>query len=245
MYYHFETGINISFCYVKLADKNEVADALAALSQFTLRGSKLKVGRYDRSRNITHFQQDLAAGWLPSPSSDLALRVPRPPITSPPKLLPPLLAVQWVLFSNLPPLDPSRKGARFEMLREFYKKFHSYDVVGITAIRKHRVVHNGWVCKILFGNHKDALLARKTFLKGLFMGRKSRARFYRSGPNVHQLLWKYRESLPEDTPESEVGTLLEKKYKELVIQDKPWVQRLNHPTPASAVGLIEDLPTSS
>ena len=77
------------------------------------------------------------------------------------------------------------------------------------------------------------------------MGRKSRARFYRSGPNVHQLLWKHRESLPEDTPESEVGTLLEKKYKELVIQDKPWVQRLNHPTPASAVGLIEDLPTSS
>jgi hypothetical protein len=75
------------------------------------------------------------------------------------------------------------------------------------------------------------------------MGKKSRAKLYRSGPNVHQFLWRYRESLPKDTPESEVGDLLEKKYKELIVQDKPWLQRLNHPTPTSAVGLKEELPT--
>ena len=245
MYYHFETGTNIGPCYVKLAEKKEVPDAIAALSEFTLRGAKLRVQGYDPEFDNIHYQPDLAAGWLPSPSSELDLRVHRPPITTKPQLLPPLMAEQWLQLQGLPRLDPDRKGARFEMLRELYNRFHSYDVVGITRIREHRIKRNGWTCRILFGNHQDATNARKSFVGSKFMGNKVYAKTYRAGPDVHSRLWKYRESLPEDTPPEKIGDLLEMKYKELLIEQRKISSRSNYPTSSSAVGLKEDTGTTT
>ncbi|KAF2625498.1 hypothetical protein BU25DRAFT_114175 [Macroventuria anomochaeta] len=245
MYYFFETGKPLDFCYLKIADKNQVDATIAALSRFTLLGSELKPEKYDTWKLPPLHLPSLLAGWLPSPTSDLKSRVVRPPITTPPKLLSPLMAEQWILFLNLPPVDPAKKDARFEITREFYEKFHQYDVVGITTPREHHRKSNGWSCKILFGNRKDAKAALKSHVKTSFMGRVGRARTFRGGPDIHKSLWDYRRSLPEDTPDSEVGHLLEEKYKGLYkVQDADRQRRIQYPTPESAIGLKKDASTS-
>ena len=243
MYYFLETGRSGDFCYLKIADESKVDAAVAALCRYTLLGSELKPQKYDLRMAPTTHVLSLLAGWLPSPTSDPDSRVVRPLITEPPKLLLPLMAEQWVLFTNLPPLDPPIKDACSKVAREFYEKFHQFDVVGITIPRKHHIKFNGWCCKILFGTPTDAKAARKSHEEGSFAGLAGKARIFRGGPNIHKALWDYRQSLPEDTPDHEVGELLDEKYKELLkVKPEDLKRRADYPTPESAVELkIDDL----
>ncbi|KAF9693910.1 hypothetical protein EKO04_008419 [Ascochyta lentis] len=238
MTYMFNTGTSEPYCLVKLANEKERAAAVEALSNFTLFGQDLTVEPYDGLRFPYWKQPSLFAGWYPSPSSDAKTRVIRPLITSPPELLAPLMAEQWVHFQNLPRVDPAQKDSAFKIVHEFYKKFHQYDVVGITVPRAHHYKANGWFCRILFGSANEAAAARRAHIKsGKFMGLKAAAKIHRGGPDIHKILWNYRQSLPEDTPTEEISSLLEQKYRDLIIRDRPGYQRTEHPTPESAVGL--------
>lgn len=222
----------------------QVTTAVSVLSRFTLFGMDVNPEKYDPEKFPDWQQPSLFAGWKPSPSSDLKDRVVRPLITSPPLLLRPLMREQWILFQNLPPVDLNRKESRFEIVHELYKKFHQYDVVGITTIQDNPSKSNGWSCKVQFGSQRQAKEARQSYVEAKkFMGRPARAKTYRSGPNIQKHLWDFRQSLPQDTSDIEVGDLLEKKYRELVRENKKAFQRGDYPTPESAVGLKDTEPT--
>lgn len=238
MFYELETGCSACFCYLKLSDENQVTAAVSALSRFTLFGVDINAEKYDASKFPDWQQPSVFTGWMPSPSSDLQDRVVRPLITSPPLLLRPLIAEQWVMFQNLPPIDLKRKEGRFEIVHELYKKLYKYDVLGITTIRDRPSRTNGWSCKVQFGSREEAQAARKAHVEAeTFMGRPARAKIFRPGPNVQKFLWEYQQSLPKETPPGQVSGLLEKRYREMVHQEKKYLQRGDHPTPKSAVGL--------
>ncbi|KAF1358789.1 hypothetical protein EJ07DRAFT_156609 [Lizonia empirigonia] len=158
VFYDLETGASACFCYLKLADEKQAIAAVSELSRFTLFDFEIRPAKYDAEK-FPHWQQpSLFAGWKPSPSSDLNDRVVRPLLTTPPALLAPLLAEQWIKIENLPPIDLLRKETRFEIVHELYKKFHQYDVVGITKIQPGSRIQ-GWTCKIQFGSPKEAKAA--------------------------------------------------------------------------------------
>lgn len=246
MHYHLETARPQGRCYLKVADKNNVDAAIAALSRFTLLGWSLRPQKYGLGKASPAGLHLLYAGWLPSSTSHLTSRIVRPPMTSPPNLLAPLMNEQWIVFKHLEILNPDLKSnvaeaqeaAQFDVTRNFYVSFHQYDVVGITAPYKHKGVQ-GWCCKILFGNRKDAREAANLWRKAYEKKRQGMANVFRGGPDIHKKLWEYRQSLPEDTPKEEVDVLLELKYRELrfVTSDAERLHRLNYPTPESAVGL--------
>lgn len=237
VFYDLETGANAYFCYLKLADENQAIAAVSELSRFTLFDFEIRPAKYDAEK-FPHWQQpSLFAGWKPSPSSDLNDRVVRPLLTTPPPLLAPLLAEQWIKIENLPPIDLLRKETRFEIVHELYKKFHQYDVVGITKIQPGSRIQ-GWTCKIQFGSPEEAKAARASHVEAkTFMGRTARAKIFRPGPNINKLLWEYRQSIPEGTSESETYVLMEKKYREVMIRDKPILSRSGYPTSESAIRL--------
>lgn len=239
MSYDISTGNNRGSCFVKLTNEQPVEAAIAALSHFTFFGQDITPQKYEPEK--LH-QPNLSLGWLPSPSSDLETLVKRPPILAPPELLPPLMAEQWVRFENLPPV---RKGTHFEVLREFYAKFHQYDVVGITSLRMNLLnKKRGSHCMIQFGSPQEAKAARDSHLNAnTFMDRPVSSKIYRAGPDVLQHLWKYRESLPRETIDDEARALLEEKFKQLSKQGKPKLNRMDYPTPESAIGL-KDTPVS-
>ncbi|KZM22035.1 uncharacterized protein EKO05_0007288 [Ascochyta rabiei] len=238
MFYQFTTGCSVSFCMMKLSDEKQATAAIQTLSRFTLFGLGLNPEKYDPEKFPAWRQPSLYAGWKPSPSSDLKSRVFRPPMTASPEILASLIAEKWVQFQDLPPVDPAKKGSYFDILHAFYKKFHQYDVVGITTVRKHENPPNGWCCKIQFGSPEEAKAALNSHVEaGVFLGRPAKAKIHRGGPNVHRELWAYRQSLPKDTPLKDVGALLEQKYREVIIEGRPSRQRSKYPTPESAVAL--------
>ena len=241
MSHNLETGNCGGLCLAKLADERQASIAASALSRFTFFGSEFAVQKFDPEFFPWWRQPSLYEGWLPSPSNDLKSRIVRPLGLTPPKLLPALVAEQWVQFQGLPRPDPAQKEARFKIIREFYTKFYHFDVIGITPIREHPNKSNGWYCKILFGSPKEAKIARKSHIEAsTFMSRPAKAKIYRAGPDIHKLLWDYRQSLPEDMPESNISALMEKRFRELVRRNRPTLQRDSHPTPESAVELKKD-----
>lgn len=243
MYYEHELGRPLNFCYVRIADEDQVDAAIAAISRFTLLGHELTAERYTPEKANPLYQPSLFRGWQPSPTNDLSSRVIRPPTTTPPKLLAPLLAEQWLQILNLPQPNGVSKDEIFQICRELYKRFYQYDVVAISSIRKHHNSSNGWHCKVLFGSPKEMKAARVGYSDDLFMGRVAKAKTYRSGPDVHQKLWECRKSIPEGTSEREVGEVLEEKYKELLYQSRPVFERAKYPTPESAVALKDEVPS--
>lgn len=233
MYYHFETGEPRDSCYLRIAEKDKLDTAIAALSHFTLLGAELKPRR-QCIRNFPPPDPPLLDGWLPSHSSNLLSRVIRPPTTMPPKLLSNLIKEQWVFFQNLPMVA---RLAPEQAAEAFYQQFYSFDVMGMTAPRKNSNGLYGTTCKMLFANPSDARAARKLHQRGTFMGMPGEARIYMGAPEVNKALWDYQLSLPKGTPKEELIEILEAEYKRILARDKDIWRQSNYPTPESAVGV--------
>lgn len=238
MYYSRETGRPANFCFLKIADKNEVKSAIESLSRFTLLGVDLKPKHWNVKGPAFDPKADLLVhGWLPSPSAKLEDRIPRGPVTQRPKLLDALLSDQWVMFVRLPPVGLGEgQVTPLQVMNALYEKLHQYDVLWVTPPREHPTKVNGWFCRILFGSREEALKAREMKCKEPF--HKISARFFRGGSDIHKALLKYQESLPANLAVEEVGARLDEKYSEIYKLSPAEVERhKKYPFLESAVGL--------
>ncbi|KAJ4994187.1 hypothetical protein SVAN01_00016 [Stagonosporopsis vannaccii] len=233
MYYYFETGKPEDFCFVRIADGNDIDTVIASLSRFTLLGSDLKPEKFNMWKAPPQ-SPNLLAGWLPSPSSDLSARIIRPPKTEPPNLLAMLLKENWLQVMGLPAKVVDGEDSS-KVAEALYKQFHHLDVLGITR-PKLRYKH-GVCCKILFGTRSAAKKARALHVEGSFMGKPGKAKIYRGGPQVHKALWDYRQSLPEDFPNEQMNDLLEKRFKQISFSPADIQRWKDYPTSESAIGL--------
>lgn len=132
---------------------------------------------------------------------------------------------QWVVFKHLEKSNPdfklqtkaARQAAEFNLACNLFASFHHCDVVGITVPYKHP--NQGWSCRVLFGNRKDARAAAASWREAYEPKRQGTANIFRGGSDIHMKIWKYRQSLlkdtPKDAPEQGIPELLEKKYREL------------------------------
>ena len=238
MYYSRETGRPLNFCFLKIAEKNEVESAIKSLSHFTLLGVDLKPELWNFERPDFDPKADrLVHGWLPSPSAKLEDRIPRGPVTQRPNLMKALLSDQWIMLVKLPAVGLGKNEVTpLQVMNALYEKLHQYDVLWVTVPQAHSTKFNGWFCRILFGSRAEALKARETKFEKPFD--KVFASFWRSGRDIHKALLKYQESLPADLAREEVNARLDEKYSQIYKVSQADVERhKKYPSPESAVGL--------
>ena len=238
MYYSRETGRPSNFCYLKIADKNEVNSAMDSLSRFTLLGVDVEPKRCDSTQAAFDPKADLLEhGWLPSPSAKLEDRIPRGPVTQRPELVRALLSDQWIMFVKMPPVGLEKGNVTpLQVMNALYERFHQYDVLWVTPPRASLNKGRGWFCRILFGSREQAQEARKTKFEKPF--KKISASTFRGGPDTHKHLLKYRESLPTDLAPEEVAARLDEKYSQTYKVRPAEVERhKEYPSSESAVWL--------
>jgi hypothetical protein len=225
-----------------MPDTQDTPSAVRALSGLTFFGWSVKAQIYNPGFFLGQLSPNLYHGWQASPSTVLDARVLQPPKLSPPKVWAIMTADRWVQIYNLPPVQhdsPLREGLETQILQELYARFHQYDVLQITKIRKHPVPNRGWTCNILLGTRQQAKAVRALHVSDKFMKRIPEAKTLRLGPDIKSLLDKFRKSLPVETSEEDIEVLLEEKCKELLNRHRPKLQRpREYPTPESTVGRI-------